>query len=254
MADLFSGIAQWDTTLAGRSGKLPVFYQDASSVTAVFPARAEVARRLVPHPALRLVELYPGRCLVAITAFEYRRTDIDPYNELSIAFLASAGSRPVPGLSVLSLLARRTFGAYVWQLPVTTEVARVGGVDLYGFPKFIADIRFERAGGKIGCRLAAGGKPILALRGRTLPTRPGPRTRYVTYSVRKGILLAANVLVDPLEYAESLSGGGAELELHGDHAICATLRELDLGRRAVLYQYAARMQAILFAPRNLVDC
>ena len=90
-------------------------------------------------------------------------------------------------------------------------------------------------------------------RGRTLATRRGPLTRYVTYSVRNGIPLAANVLVDPLEYAESLAGGGAELELQGDHPICAALRELDLGGRAVLYQYAPRTQAVLFAPRNLVD-
>lgn len=253
MTDLFTGIAQWETTLGGRAGKLPVFYQDNTSFTAVFSARSDVARRLLPHPALKLVELYPGRCLVAITAFEYRRTDIDPYNELSIALLATAGSRPIPGLGVLSLVARRTFEAYVWQLPVTTEIARAGGVEVYGFPKFIADIRFERAAGKIGCELAAAGKPILAVRGRILPTRRGPLMRYVTYSVREGIPLAANVLVDPLEYAESMGGGGAELELRGDHAICATLRELDLGRRAVLYQYAPRNQAILFAPRNLVD-
>ncbi|MBI5478451.1 MAG: acetoacetate decarboxylase family protein [Deltaproteobacteria bacterium] len=252
--DLFAGIVQWEMDWQGRKAKLPVFYYDNTAFTAIFAARVGRLRRLLPHPDLRPIELYPGTGLLAFTCFEYRRTDIDPYNELSIAVLATLRSRTLPGLSLLAQVARRCFHAYVWQLPVTTEIARVGGVDLYGYPKFIAGIDFERPAGGIACHLSLEGKPILSLRGPALPTGRGKLTRYVTYSIKDGIPLVANVVTDPLEYAESFTGAGATLELHGDHPIAAQLREVGLGTKPVLYQYAPRTQAILFSPRNLIDC
>ena len=252
--DLFKGIVQWEMSWQGRAVKLPVFYYDNTAFTAIFTARTDRLRRLLPHPDLRPIELYPGTGMLAFTCFEYRRTDIEPYNELSIAVLATLGSRTLPGVSLLAHVARRCFHAFVWKLPVTTEIARVGGVDLYGYPKFIAGIDFERPPGAIACHLSEDQRPILSLRGPTLPTSRGKLTRYVTYSIKNGIPLVANVITDPLEYAESFTGAGATLELHGDHPIAAELREVGLGSRPVLYQYAPRTQAILFAPRNLIDC
>ncbi len=254
MSDLFSGVVQWEMTWQGRTAKLPVFYYDNTSFTAIFSAPTSRLRRLLPHPDLKPIELFPGTGLIAFTCFEYRRTDIDPYNELSIAVLASLKGLTVPGLSLLAQVARRIFHAYVWKLPVTTEVARVGGVELYGYPKFLAGIDFEHPAGGIACHLSEGGKPILTVRGPALPTGRGKVTRYVTTSIKDGIPLVANVVTDPLEYAESFTvGGDAAVELHGDHPIAAELRDVGLSRKPVLYQYAPRTQAILFAPRNVMD-
>ena len=254
MSDLFSGVVQWEMNWQGRAAKLPVFYFDNTAFTANFSAPTSRLRRLLPHPDLRPIELYPGTGLVAVTCFEYRRTDIDPYNELSIAVMATVRGLNLPGLSLLTQAARRVFHAYVWKLPVTTEIARVGGVDLYGYPKFLAGIDFERPAGGIACHLSEQGQPILSLRGPALPTGRGKLTRYVTTSIKDGVPLVANVVTDPLEYAESFGGAGATLELHGDHPIAAELREVGLSAKPVLYQYAPRTQAILFAPRNLMDC
>jgi hypothetical protein len=254
MSDLFSGIVQWEMSWQGRAAKLPVFYYDNTAFTTIFSAPTSRLKRLLPHPDLKPIELYPGTGLVAFTCFEYRRTDIDPYNELSIAVMASLRGFTLPGLSLLTQVARRVFHAYVWKLPVTTEVARVGGVELYGYPKFIAGIDFERSASTIACHLSENGKPILTLRGPALPTGRGKITRYVTTSIKDGVPLVANVVTDPLEYAESFTGAGATLELHGDHPIAADLRAVGLSRKPVLYQYAPKTQAILFAPRNLMDC
>ncbi len=40
-------------------------------------------------------------------------------------------------------------------LPVSTEAARWPGVDIYGFPKFVAKINFVRDENQIACRLDA---------------------------------------------------------------------------------------------------
>jgi len=51
---------------------------------AVYTASTRRVRRLLPHPAMNPIEMFPGRCMVAFTAYEYRKTDIGPYNEFSI--------------------------------------------------------------------------------------------------------------------------------------------------------------------------
>jgi hypothetical protein len=136
---------------------------------------------------------------------------------------------------------------------VTTEIARVGGVELYGYPKFIADIEFDRSEDWVECRLSEQGTQILTLRGKVLPTEKGKGMRYVTYSVRDGVPLVANVSVNPVEFAQSTSRDAAELQIGSGHSICDELTSIDLGKRPVVYQYSPLNEAILFAGRNLMD-
>jgi hypothetical protein len=249
---LFEGVTQWEFGWKSYTAKLPVFYRDSSSFAAIYAAPTKAVRPLLRHPSLRPIELVPGTSLVAITAFEYRDSDIGPYNELSIAVLASIARRPIAGASFLAQLARGVTSAYVWQLPVTTEIARLGGVELYGYPKFLASIDFERGRGRIACQLGADGQNILRLSGPMLTTSRGTVVRIETYSVRDGIPLRANVITDHLEQAQSLYPRGVELSL-GDHPIAAQLRALELGPRPLIYQYSPHTQSVLCAGRNLLD-
>jgi hypothetical protein len=251
--ELFKGIKQWGFEQAGRMFKLPVFYYDNTSITAIYTASTDKVKRLLPHPAMNPIEMFPGRCLVAFTAFEYRKTDIDPYNEFSIAFLITFDKPQIPGLTALWQMARRCFSAYVWKLPVTTEIARFGGVELYGYPKFLADITFESGRGWIECRLSEKGEKILTLKGNLLPTTRGKITRFVTYSIVDGIPVTANVVVDPLEFAQSRHGKSAVLELGAKHQIAEALREVQLSPGPAMYQFSPVTEAILFAGKNLMD-
>lgn len=251
--DIFRGVRQWELEWKGFQAKLPVFYYDNTALTAIFTGSTQRVRALLPHPGMRPVELSPGRCLVAFTAFEYRKTDIGPYNEFSVAFVITFGKRSLPWLTAAGSMMRRCFSAYVWQLPVTTEIARVGGVEMYGYPKFLADIRFEKGDERISCSLLSEGRRILTLKGRVLPTARGKGTRIRTYSVSNGIPLVANVFMDPLAFAESRRRDAASLDLGEGHAVSDALRGIGLGDRPLLYQYCPRMQAILFAGRNMVD-
>ena len=251
--DLFKNIARWEFDWHGQSGKLPVFYFDNMSITAIYTADTAKVRACLPSPLLKPLEQYPGRAMVAFTAFEYRDTDIGPYNEFSIAFLVTAKKHAFFGASVAWQMIRRRFTAYVWQLPVTTEIARVGGVDLYGYPKFIADIGFERKDNWVHCEVKHEGAKILSLSGGVLPTSPGKRIRLVTYSFRDGIPIVTNVVQDPLEFAQSAKSGAARLEIGDGHPIADQLRQMGLSEQPVLYQFSPKFEAILFAGRNLLD-
>lgn len=251
--ELFEGVKQWEFDWQDMKAKLPVFYYDNTAMTAIYTASTAAVKALLPLPAMRPIELYPSKCLVAFTAFEYRKTDIDPYNEFSISFLITYDKPMIPGVTATWQMARRCYSAYVWQLPVTTEIARVGGVELYGYPKFIADIEFTREDKWITCDLSEGGKNILSLKGRQLPTSKGKLTRFVTYSVLDDIPLVANVYQNPIEFAQSNSKTAAELSIGDEHAICEDLKKLGLSPMPFMFQYSPVNEAILFGGRNLMD-
>lgn len=252
--DLFKGIMQWEMSDGrGYSGKLPIFYQDNTSMTETFTASTAKIKKFLPHEDMHPVELYPGRCIVGFTAFEYRQSDIDPYNEFSIAIIITFGKRSIPGVNVLGSLMSKDFTAYVWHLPVTTERARYGGVELYGYPKIIGDIEFTRKAGRIECRLSEKGEHILTLKGKQLPGKQGATLRYRTYSLKDGVPLCANIYTNPIEFAQSLSGNDASIEIGHTHAISTELEEIGLSKKPILYQYSAVNESILFAPRNPID-
>jgi len=252
--DFFKGVMQWEiaTKDFALEGKTPTFYYDNTAMTAIYTASTDQVRKLLPLPDMHPVEIWPGRALVAFTAFEYRSSDIDPYNEFSISFVVSFGKKTLPGVSVLAMMAKRYFTAYVWQLPVTTERARKGGVDIFGYPKFIGDIVFARETDALTCSLSQGGKNILVLKGRKLKTAPEKVSRFKTYSVKDGVPLVANIYMNPLEFGKSASPQAVELTL-GTHEIAEKLKAINLSAKPVFFQYMPLMEAILYWPRNLMD-
>ena len=251
--EFFEGVKQWEFNLGELRFKLPVFYYDTTTITAIYTASTTRVKALLPLPQMKPIELSPGKCLVAFTAFEYRETDINPYNEFAIAFLVTFDKPQIPFLTSALQMYQRRMTAYVWQLPVTTEIARVGGVELYGFPKFIADIEFEKEADRLACHLYENGNKILSLRGKALPVARGKNSRIVTYSNIGDIPLVTNIHINQLEFAESRDKQAATLEIGSDHKICEDLHKIGLSQTPVVYQYSPLNQAILFAGRNLMD-
>lgn len=251
--DLFKGVGQEEVELHGMKAKMPVFYYDNTSFTAMFTASTDRVRPFLPHPDMRPVEVLPGRCLIAFIAFEYRKSDLDPYNEFCIGVGVTFRKGQVPLVTMSSQFLRRSLSAYIWHLPVTTEIARVGGVEYYGYPKFIADIKFHREADRIRCDLAEEGKMILSLSGRTLATGTGKRLEYTTYSIKDGIPLRTRILVDPIEFAQSMSRDAAKLEVGSGHPICEELKSIGLSEKPILYQYCPVTEAILFAGEDVSE-
>lgn len=249
--DIFQGIVQWKFNVGEREGKLPVFYRDLTSLTVSFTASTRAVAERLPHRDMHPLEVIPGRCVAGFTAFEYRDSDIGPYNELSIAFPIAFGHRPLPALSVANALRERRLPVYVWKLPVTTEIAYAAGVELYGLPKSLADIRLERRGSEVECRLSAGGQEVLDFGARMPPPGRAQVTRLKLYSMKEGVPVTANVLIEPIESGETAR---AEARLHlGSGPIADELRAMDVGGRPLFAVWVPRGRAVLFGPRNLAD-
>ena len=248
MRPFFESVVQQEMTLGGLKVLVPVFYEDTTSMNAVFTASTERVAELLPHPDLHPVELRRGRCLVSVTALEYRRSGLGPYNEVAIAAPVAFGRRAVRLLDAIAAVVRHAFSLHILHLPVTTEPARIGGVELYGYPKFLADITFTRGERRVVCTLAEGGARILALAGEDLGGYRHKRLHVTTWSMKGGTLLRTAIEFDDLEFAETLRRGAATLEIGSEHRVARQLATLDLDPRPLLFQMSPRGRGILFEP------
>lgn len=249
----FEGIEQVQLGYAGQTAGFPIFYYDGSEMTAIFPARLSALRALLPDPRFQPARIAPGLGTVSVTCFEYRDTDIGPYNELAIAIpLAGPGQGPnLPGVALTAASRRRQLHAFVHHLPVTTEVALQGGRVFYNFPKFVGGIDFSSDGDRWTCRLSEGAEHILTLRGRRIATPHAREMQFFSHLWMDRQPQSAEFRLNCLELGESMRRSSAELELGGRHPIALELGRLLVSRRPLQYQYVPRFEGILFGPEHL---
>jgi hypothetical protein len=249
----FDGVTQTDVTIAGQPAKVPIFYYDGTATGAVFAARLGALRRLMPDPRFCPARLAPGLGAVVITCFEYRDTGIGPYNELAISVvLNEPWFRPnLPSLALISGMRRRQLHAWVHHLPVTTEIARAGGVDFYNYPKFIAGIDFQESATRRACRLSEGAEHILTLSGERIATPRSEQFQLFSHLWMDRQPQNSEFKINAIEMGVSLRPGAASLELGDRHPIARELADLIAWRRPIHYQYMARFEGILYGPEHL---
>jgi len=249
----FEGVTQSDMTIAGQPAKVPIFYYDGTATSAVFPARLGALRRLMPDPRFCPARLAPGLGAVAITCFEYRDTDIGPYNELAISIVLNEPwfLPNLPGRALIASLRRRQLHAWVQHLPVTTEIARAGGVDFYNYPKFIAGIDYEEGAQHRTCRLSEGAEHILTLSGERIPTPRTEQFQLFSHLYMDRQPQSSEFKINTSAMGVSLSPRSATLELGERHPIARELAGLIVGRRPIQYQYLERFEGILYGPEHI---
>ncbi|MFI4977904.1 MAG: acetoacetate decarboxylase family protein [Solirubrobacterales bacterium] len=249
----FDGVAQSEVVIAGQPVKVPIFYYDGTATQAVFAARLGALRRLMPDPRFCPARLAPGLGAIAVTCFEYRDTDIGPYNELAISVVLNEpwflGN--LPGRALISSLRRRQLHAWVQHLPVTTEIARAAGVDLYNYPKFIAGIDFHESEQRRICRLSEGAEHILTLSGERIATPRSEQLQLFSHLWMDHQPQNSEFKINAIEMGVSLRGGVASLELGDRHPIARELADLIAWHRPLQYQYMARFEGILYGPEHL---
>ncbi|WP_262179372.1 acetoacetate decarboxylase family protein [Haloarcula laminariae] len=216
------------TTLStGQTVTVPL--ETAATVTGlVLPADSDAVGSLLPD-GLAPVRVTPGRGVVTVLAVEYHRIGdgaVRPYDELAVV-LAATPREPSPPLVPL---ATGDYGGYVHSLPVTTEPARALGDDVWGLPKTVARIAHHDAGGRRTTSVIEDGDHVLTV--DIARPRSWPASLETTgYAVRDGRLEQFAVGVDGRFGVRPLS---EDFELLvGTHDRSATLRDLNLGDRAI---------------------
>lgn len=233
----------------------PNFYYKNSRVTVVFTADLDRLRELVPAKVLAEVQplqVWPGRGLIAITAYAYEYCDNDSYNEVAVAIVTSKlGSSNWGPFSLLAQSMDKDMSGYVLKLPVNTELARVRGVVGYNLPKWLTPINLKDGEKSLTFEVldAKTGKPDVVLETRKLEGLSNEVemvTNRFTNLDQDGRLTHGHSVSRQLSHASSMDSDAVKLTLQ-DGSLSAFIKSLKLGRM-VKYEYVPEFQAALYAP------
>lgn len=200
--------------LTGRRIQARTHYADFGMYGGYFEVDSRAARRRLP-PGLEVVEHRAGVTELEVWCAEYRRIEtLRPYNELGVLLPVRFAHDDAPPLE----------GMYVLEMPVTTEEARWGGADNYGFPKFLAEIAITHGGDQTLCTVTHRGVHVLGLRVDARPCEPF-RDTTTLFNVRDDGRVIECTFETSGERAVAPAAGGVALEL-GQHAIADELGQL----------------------------
>lgn len=236
----------------------PNFYYKNSRITAVYTADISRLRELMPAAMLKEVQplqIWPGRGLIAFTAYSYHYCDNDSYNEVALSIITNKpGNSNFGPLSLIGQSLSSDFWGYVLKLPVNTELARVRGVVGYNLPKWLTgiDVKDQEQSLAFTITDSETGKTDVVFEGKKLPN-PSRKVEMVSNSFtnidHQGRLTYGYAVSRQLSHATSTSAEAANLALNGG-SLSTYIKSLQLGKM-LKYEYVPEFQSALYAPAPL---
>jgi hypothetical protein len=236
----------------------PNFYYKDTRITAIYTADIAKLRELIPANIAEQVQplqVWPGRGVIALTAYAYHYCDNDSYNEISLSIVTNKpGSSNLGPLTLFGQSRAKSFWGYVLKLPVNTELARVRGVVGYNLPKWLTDINLNEGENSIKFEIfdKDSGKSDLVFEGRKLNDL-SREAELVTNSFvnadRAGQLTYGYAVSRQLVHASSTDKESVNLTL-GDGPLSSYIKSLKLGK-LLKYEYVPEFQSALYTPQPL---
>lgn len=236
----------------------PNFYYQNSRVTAVYTADWDALRALMPPEVLATaspLQVWPGRGLVAFTAYTYEHCDNDAYNEVAVSIITNTpGKANLGPFTLIGQSMSGDFWGYVLKLPVNTELARVRGVVGYNLPKWLTGIDRKEDAQSVVYDITDSqtGKVDVSFKAKKLD-KLSREVDIVTSSFtnldHQGQLAYGYAVSRQLRHGSSRDADSATLTL-GDGALSNYLRTLKLGKM-MKYEYVPAFQSALYAPKPL---
>ncbi len=120
--------------VAGRRIPIPVRVAEARMAAATFVVPHETAASVIDGTGLTPARQRGGKAVVALALVRYVDCDLGDYDELGLCFVIEqpTGQPPLPKGAVAT---------YIHRLPVSQAFTCEAGRGIWGFPKWVADLR-----------------------------------------------------------------------------------------------------------------
>lgn len=236
----------------------PNFYYKNNKVTVVYTADLDTLRSLMPANVLEQVQplqVWPGRGLVALTAYAYEYCDNDSYNELSLSIVTNKpGSSNLGPISLAGQAMAKDLWGYVLKLPVNTELARVRGVVGYNLPKWLTPINRSETDKWVKFEIIDNetGNVDMTLETEKLADLSTDEERVTNSFTNTGhdnTLTHGYAVSRHLSHASSTDASSVKLQL-SDGSLSTYIKALGLGKM-MRYEYVPAFQSALYAPTAL---
>jgi hypothetical protein len=228
----------------------PTQFRDGCSAAGLFVVRSASAQELIADSGFEIAEIAPGRGILALTGVHYTDTDCGSYNEIAQAFFVRRVDRPsgLPYLGTWLDLARGEVASFTWKLQVTSRLSQYAGIRMWGFPKTLEEITFDRIEDHARFSLRIDGQDVLSFTVRAEGSHtPTPLTSRV-YSIFEGTPHVSYLTQSYRDTGVRLGHGPLAL---GKHPLAQQLRELGLPRRPLLSTWNGHLAFSMTAPEKL---
>ncbi len=254
--DPFFQVDQSVVTTSEGDVALPMLFYDTSHLLSLFHVDAARLVNAIGDVGIEPALDSKGRGIVGLAFYEYRDASIASYNEVGLAAqVVRKGDKPpkFPLIDMVSKPTSRKSYNYLFHLPVTTPSANAAGREIWGFPKFVAQIPLNFDGPRFDGSVLdpATGAPIFTYTGNRGTGLALPGMDLCLYTELNG--QSMETTVDANYKGHTGMGGNMTLKIgESDHAMAETLRKLDMdGKKPFLTHMADHFRSRLNAPKTL---
>ena len=184
----------------------PMLYSEVDGLFASFWVDYDLARKKLSETGLKPARKpfsLTRKTVMTIAFFEYRKCSGGPYNEVAVAIHsypeAMGDDVKFSLFDMLKKPDKRKVGTFILDLPVTTDWAMAGGVEIYGYPKWVADIALHFGKNVFKGQVIdpANGEPVLSLSGEYKgPGIKTPSMDIMSYSFLNHQMLKTSIHTD----------------------------------------------------------
>lgn len=226
----------------GQVVTMPVEVRSARQASATFLVDHAAATRVIADSGLTPRKLPRGKALASIALIDYVDNDLGDYDELALAFAVDDPSdAPPEAADALSTL--------IWRLPVNQEFTCAAGRQIWGFPKWVADLDVTFLPGGVQCVMRDDAGEILRVElKRGLLPMPRRDMEMMAYSCDDELVVRRTPWTTSGVGRLTVRPGGATIELGYGHPIADELRALGLPKRALMTIFDDHMTATFGEP------
>ncbi len=228
----------------------PTLFRDGSTSIGMYVVPSKVADELIAESGFTVAEIAPGKAVMNFAGVHYTDTQCGTYEEIGCAFFVNEFSdRPlIPYLSTWLNILRGNQPSFTWYLPVTETSALECGIQMWGYPKTLEDIRHRKADGRTLTTLHKDGETVLSFCVGNQGSKTLKPITTPVYSIFEG---KPHVGFLTQHFSEALYARDGELVL-SNHASVEPLRRLGLPKKPLLSGHMGKLRFSMSAPEPLV--
>jgi len=131
-------------------------YSFKNAINGFFEFPTENARRILPSH-LEPVEPHHGTSVLAMTAFDFDKSEVGPYGEVVMAIVVAPLVKPGARLPKAAM--------YPYRVATTTQAAREHAIERWHLPHWMEDVAIEWTNGGRGmaAKVSTEGEPVAEL-------------------------------------------------------------------------------------------
>jgi len=223
---------------------MPVANAASPAFSAVYTINATEAAKALPGQELHPLTIR-GRGLLLLAVVDYQATAIGTYIEFCIGIVCTKGPKPRGVVRSLLMAKRSGVGAYICDLPVSTQVSVKGGRGIWGMAKRQANLDFVVGETTVSSQYSLDDRLVLRVDvPRPAECRLPVRLTGTGYGAWRGLLTRSTLRLRGragLAFSKRRSG----CLIIGDHPQADLLRRLDVSEHPLFTCFIPEATGVL---------